>query len=460
MTELETPFPYQVQGASFLAARSYGFIADEMGLGKTAQAIVGADMIGAGDILIICPASVKWNWEREFDRFSPMGHTVTIIETGKDAIPVHGVVVISYDLATQLAHKLKARPWDLLILDEAHYLKERTAKRTKAIYGRGVNFPGIAAKAKKVWCLSGTPAPNHADELYTHLRAAGIVNESYWDFAFRYCSGFNSDYGFKITGHKNEKELKALLKQFMLRRTNVDVKNELPPLDYQQIYVERSQVDMTHFYEQIEAHRKTENQFFGELKVADTTLRAALFSVAQTTTPNESRLAIMEGMQKSLTSLRRFVGLAKVPAICDIIYDELKNKAYDKIVLFAVHQSVIEEARTRLADFNAVTLYGKTPADKRQANIHKFINNKYCRVFIGNIEAAGTGIDGLQKAACEVAFLEQDWVPARNAQAVMRVHRYLQERPVRVRVFTMRKSSDELVQDTLLRKARELTKIF
>jgi SNF2 family DNA or RNA helicase len=88
------------------------------------------------------------------------------------------------------------------------------------------------------------------------------------------------------------------------------------------------------------------------------------------------------------------------------------------------------------------------------------VNNKYCRVFIGNIEAAGTGIDGLQKSACEVAFLEQDWVPSRNAQAIMRVHRCLQERPVRVRIFTMRKSSDELVQDTLMRKARELTKIF
>lgn len=461
MTDLETPFPYQMEGAAFLAQRTYGFIADEMGLGKTAQAIIACDTVGASTILVVCPASVKWNWEREFERFSPMGHRVTIIETAKDAIPADGVVVISYDMATTLAHKLRSRPWDVLITDEAHYLKDRSAKRTKAIYGRGANYPGIAAKAAHVWALSGTPAPNHADELYTHVRAAGLTNESYWDFTFRYCSGFESDFGFKIMGHKNVDELKALLKKFMLRRTNVDVKNELPPLDFQQIYVERSNVRLDpYFYEQIQARRITESQFFGELKVADTTLRSALQSVYQTKTPNENRLTILEGMQASSVSLRRFIGLAKVGNICDIIKDELKNHAYDKIVLFAVHQSVIEEARILLGDFNPVTLYGKTPADKRQKNIQKFMTNKYCRVFIGNIEAAGTGIDGLQKAACEVAFLEQDWVPSRNAQAIMRVHRYLQERPVRVRIFTMRKSSDELVQDTLMRKSRELTKIF
>lgn len=461
MTELETPFPYQTEGAAFLAQRSYAFIADEMGLGKTAQAVIACDTVGASTILVICPASVKWNWEREFDRFSPMGHQITIIETAKDPIPPTGVVVVSYDMATILAHKLKARYWDVLIVDEAHYLKERSAKRTKAIYGRGVNYPGVAAKAKRVWCLSGTPAPNHADELYTHVRAAGLTNESYWDFTFRYCSGFESDFGFKITGHKNTEELKATLKKFMLRRTNVDVKNQLPPLDFQQIFVERSHVELDpHFFEQIRGRRITEAQFFGELKVADTTLRSALQSVYQTRTPNESRLTILEGMQASSVSLRRFIGLAKVGNICNIIKDELANNAYDKIVLFAVHQSVIEEARAQLADFDAVTLYGKTPLDRRQKNIKKFMTNPKCRVFIGNIEAAGTGIDGLQKVACEVAFLEQDWVPSKNAQAVMRVHRYLQDRPVRVRIFTMRKSSDELVQETLLRKARELTKIF
>jgi len=461
VTQLETPFPYQIAGAQFLASHPHGFIADEMGLGKTAQFIVACDMVGAARILVICPASVKPNWEREFERFSPMGHRVTIIDTGKDPIPSSGVVVVSYDLAVVLAPKLKAQSWDVLGLDEAHYLKERTTKRAKAIYGRGDKWPGIAAKAKFVWKLSGTPAPNYANELYTHLRSAGIVNQSYWDFTFRYCSGFDSDFGFKITGHQNTAELKGLLAKFMLRRTNVDVKNELPPLTLSQIYVERAPVDTDkYFYEQTAAMQKSEAQFFGELKVMDTTLRSALFSVKGTATPNESRIGILEGMKAPAVSLRRFIGLAKVPSVCDIIADELENNAYDKIVLFAVHQSVIEETRIRLAKFGAVTLYGKTPTSKRQENIQRFMTHKRCRVFIGNIDAAGTGIDGLQKAACEVAFLEQDWVPSKNAQAIMRVHRYLQERPVRVRIFTMRKSSDELVQDTLIRKSRELTKIF
>lgn len=457
MPDLETPFPYQVVGAEWLAPRAQALLADDMGLGKSCQAIRACDIRGFKDVLIVCPAAVRINWEREFEKFSPLDRPCAVISSGADKVPSHGVVIVSYDLLVTHAHKFKTQDWDALIIDEAHFIKERSAKRTKAIYGRGSNFPGIAAKAKCVWRLTGTPAPNDASELWTHLKSAGVISDPYWDFTFRYCSGFNSDYGYKITGHKNVDELKALLSQFMLRRTKEQVMSELPPIRYQQITVERSAVDLDLvFYEQMRC--KTTEQFFDELKVADTTLRQALNTVSDSHQPNEDRLGILESFGPSLVTLRRYIGMAKLPAICDILAEELKADPTMKVVLFGVHQCVIEGARAKLAKFGATTLYGLTPPIKRQRNIDKFMRDPKCRVFVGNIQAAGTGIT--LTSACEVVFLEQDWVPSANAQAAMRCHRIGQTRPVRVRVFALAKSVDEQVQLTLRRKAQELTKIF
>lgn len=452
-------YPFQIRGAEFLAAHHQGFNADDMGLGKSGQGVCASDAVGAKSILVLCPASVRANWEREFERFSPMDRPVGLIYTAKDPIVHPGVTVCSYDLAIPLYRELMKREWDVLILDEAHFLKERTARRTKAVYGHGKKLAGIASKARYVWRLSGTPAPNWADELWTHLHSAGLTEDSYWDFTFRYCKGFDSNYGYRITGHKNVEELKALLAKFMIRRTKEEVMPELPPLVWEEVTIEPSAVDLEmFFYEHIRIGGP--DPFLNELKVADQTLRQALAAVKHTRRPDQDRMDILQGLEASQSALRQYVGLAKLPGIIRLVQEELESGALNKIVLFAHHQKVIESARQLLHKFKPVTLYGATPPQTRQKNIEKFMNNPKCRVFIGNIRAAGVGIDGLQKVCHEVGFMEQDWTPGSNAQAAMRVHRNLQTEPVRVRVFSLHRSSDEIVQETLIRKARELCKIF
>lgn len=456
---LETPYPYQLVGAKYLSQMPQAFLADDMGLGKSCQAVVAADMIGAENILVLCPGSVRANWEREFDRFSPMDRPCRVLYSGKDTLPEKGVVVCSYDLLKAFAPKFKTKTWDVLILDEAHYLKERSSDRTRYVYGHGKRSPGLDKSALVVWRLSGTPAPNWADELYTHLKSAGVIDDPYWDFTFRYCTGFDSTYGYKITGHKNVDELKKLLGRFMLRRTKEEVMAELPPIQFQQVVVDRSPVELDpNFYEA--TRNKTPEQFFDELKVADTTLRQALDAVAGSRTPDADRLGLLSSMGASLVTLRRYLAMAKLPSCLDIIEEELKSGQLQKIVIFGVHMCTIEGSRERLAKYGAVTIYGKTPAEKRQRNIDRFVKDPKCRVFIGNIQAAGTGVDGLQKVCSEVAFFEQDWVPGNNAQAAMRVHRNLQTKPVRVRIFSLAKSVDEQVQLTLSRKAKALLQIF
>lgn len=455
MSELITPYPYQLTGADWLAEHPQALLADDMGLGKSAQAIRGADLVGARTILVLCPAAVRINWAREFQRFSPMDRPCTVILTGKDHIPPGpGVVVCSYDLAVPLAQRLKLHDWDLLVLDEAHYLKERSTKRTKAVYGRSSGAPGIAGRAKRVWRLTGTPAPNDASELYTHLMAMGTIKEPYWDFVFRFCTGFQNDFGYKVTGHKNVEHLKALLAPVMLRRRKMDVLKELPPIHYQEVTVEPAHVQTEALA--LAGQLRSAPALAEEIRVGERTLAAALAAVGGPAA--DDALGVLAGMAQSLTTLRRYIGMAKVPSICALLAEELEANPGEKVVLFAVHQAVVEEATRRLAQFHPVAVYGKTGPNERQRNIDAFQEDPKCRVFVGNVVAAGTGIT--LTAAAEVCFLEQSWVPSENAQSAARCHRIGQWQPVRVRVFSLAGSVDEQVQQTLLRKARELTKIF
>ena len=445
MTPLLEPYGYQIQGSDWLAPRAIAFLADAMGLGKSNQVVRGCDIVGARNILVVCPANVRCNWEREFERFSPLDRPCCLVLSGSTKLPESGVVVISYDLATSRAKELKARTWDVLICDEAHALKERTAKRTKAIYGHGKRQTGIADFARQTWLLSGTPAPNDASELWTHLHRAGVTTLDYYDFMFHFCAGFESAYGYKVTGHKNVDEMKAMLKPYLLRRTKKDVALDLPDVYFQTVTVERSEAE-TALHATFDA---------GELSAADSSLRDALGACAS----DDARITALESLAPALATLRRYIGLAKVPAICEILAEDLALDPRLKLCLFAQHQGVVEAAQERLAGFGVVTLYGKTPQGHRQANIDAFADDPACRVFIGNIQAAGQGIDGLQRNCSEVVFLEQDWVPSANAQAIARISRIGQKMSVRVRIFSLYASVDEQVQEALTRKSIELTKI-
>ncbi|HEX3141917.1 MAG TPA: DEAD/DEAH box helicase [Rhizobacter sp.] len=452
-------YPYQEIGAEFLAATPQALLADRMGLGKSAQVIRAADNLGLDSLLIFCPANVKINWQREWARFSPMDRPCTVLMTGRDKVPAEGVVICSYDLGAneKILAQLKRRRWQAIVLDECHFLKSRSAQRTKSIYGSSVRSPGLAAHTDRIWRLSGTPAPNDASELWTHLKSAGVITDAYYDFVYKFCTGYDSDFGFRITGHKNVPELKQLLGTFMLQRKVEDVMPQLPPIQYSEVTVARSKVELDiTFFEQMRGRSLPE--FLNEIKTADTTLRNALAQIKPEGTPLQDRVALLTTMAKSLVTLRRYIGMAKLPNVCDILAEELASNQVEKVVVFAVHRDVIEGARLKLAKFGAVTLYGGTDPKKKQLNVDKFMNDPKCRVFIGNVQAAGTGIT--LTSACEVAFLEADWVPSNNAQAAMRCHRIGQTKPVRVRYFSCEGSVDEQVQQTLLRKSRELTKIF
>ena len=485
--QLEHLMPYQLTGATWLQSKAQAFLGDEMGLGKSAQAIHAADRLNLKRILVLCPASLRTNWSREFFKFSPLDRPCTcafsVQPVPRDFI---GVFIVSYDLLvaptseklkkalkeappaerdkasskyqlrlklererTRFLAELKAVAWDLVILDEAHYLKERGADRTKAVYGSRTR-PGLIASCARVWRLSGTPSLNNVGELWTHLKTAGLTSLAYWDFVFHFCTGFQDDWGFRIKGVQHEAELKKLMAPFLLRRLKADVLPDLPPVFWQEVVVQRAHVSLK-FFQDADRHLPAQLEVAGQ-KLSDA-LRAVRrdHSVA-------SELQLLEQQAGHLATLRRFIGLAKLPAVLDLIAEELQEGKYQKILLFAVHQQVLEEAFAHLKAFHPALVYGKTDVQKRQAEVDRFQGDSRCRVFLGNVLAAGVGLN--LTAACEVGMLEQDWVPANNEQAVARAHRIGQAVTVRVRVFSLADSVDEEVNRILVRKQRELAKVF
>lgn len=451
---MESLFQYQKEGVEWLAPRKVALLADEMGLGKSAQAIVAAHSVRAKRILVICPAVARINWSREFQRWSPCPPPFSVLFSLKDRPSASCSAICSFRYATENAEKLKEVGWDLLIIDEVHFLKSVSAKRTGKIFGRG----GLVHSAQRTWILSGTPAPNHAGELWTILYVFGVTTLPYDKFVDRYCNTVDGPRGPSITGTKKSMipELKNLLSKVMLRRKKMDVLKQLPPISFHETFVEPGAVDLeiqAGFAEWMYPKDRSA-ELMGVIRGEEKVLEAALSLDAT----HSDTMKMMEGMAKSVSTLRRYVGLQKVQPVVEMVKGELSLGLYEKLVIFAIHRDVIEGLRRELHEYGAVTLYGGTALDARQRNIDKFQRNPKCQVFIGNIAAAGTNIT--LTAAHQVLVLEADWVPGNNAQAVMRCHRIGQLEPVTVRFVSLNHPVDERVTAVLKRKTKELAEIF
>lgn len=435
-----------------------------MGLGKSAQAITACDDVLAERVLVVCPAVARINWEREFRKFSPVRRDFEVVLEGLPK--AQGAMVISYDLAIRAHAKgvFQGKRFDALILDEQHFLKNPLAKRSKAIFGKH----GLVHQAKYVWCLTGTPMPNgDPRELWILLYTAGRTKLSYFDFGVRYCqwavgAGPTSPMPQCVgVNREHRDELRALLKPIMLRRRKEDVLTQLPPITFGDIIVERAPVDLRQnasFYKYAVDPSGEEN-LMKELATMQRRLETETTAIGGLDSSRSLHIfKLLEVMAPSVSTLRRYVGLQKVPAVAEMVKHELELGAYDKVVIFAIHRDVIEGLRALLAPYGAVTLYGNTAPELRQRNIDRFQRKdlKY-RVFIGNIQAAGTSVT-LTRAS-NIVIAESSWTPAENAQAIMRVHRIGQLHNVLCRFVGLADSIDEKISYVIKRKTRDIIAI-
>jgi SWI/SNF-related matrix-associated actin-dependent regulator 1 of chromatin subfamily A len=459
----EELFNYQIGGAKWLARQRYALLADEAGLGKSAQAIRAADLLQLSPITVLCPAVARLNWQREFQKFSPRPLSFAVLLSAADAKtqPSADVTICSYDLTTnsEVFSRLSARRQAVLILDEAHFLKEATASRSKQVFGRD----GLVHQADRAWCLTWTPAPNHPGELWILLYVLGVTKLTNAEFLDRYTT--NREQKIKtprggqitqtvVTGGKNLDELRSLLSTIMLRRKKADVMTDLPKILFSDIVVEGKEPPREVWEMYFSNYLLQPKQF--HVDIAQQT--RLLDTVAGDMGLGADGMQVLGGLQNQVKSLRQWIGLQKVPAVIDLVSAELAAGAYDKIVIFGVHRAALVELRDGLKKFGAVLLFGGTPNEKRDRNIKRFQTDPKCRVFVGQTVAAGTAIT--LTAAAQVLFIEHDWVPGNNAQAVMRVHRIGQTRQVTCRTVGMAGSIDEKIQRKLKQKMRTLAEVF
>lgn len=419
-------FPYQIEGAKWLRGKRHALLADQPGLGKSAQAIEAAKSFAR--ILVVCPAVAVANWHREFKKFDPT----------RTSPPI----VVSYDFLIRHAHEYQS-PRDLLILDEAHFLKSPTASRTKAVFGRK-ETGGLIHSSERTWLLTGTPAPNNASELWVFLFTFGMTRLSYDAFVDRYCNSYLvSRFGRRQivgTNLKHVSEIKTMLAQISLRRLKADVLKELPPIFH-------STVALESHYDPLKDFPEMKDKLGLELERMKEALGVNL--------DVEPTIEALEVLAQSVSTLRRYHGLKKVAPVVELVTDELLNGHYKKIVLFCVSRDVSKMLVAALSRFNPVFITGETPQHSRQAVVDRFQTDDDCQVFVGNIRAAGTAIT--LTAANQVAFVESEWTPADMAQAADRCHRIGQKDVVNVRHFALAGSIDEKIAATLSRKAQELS---
>lgn len=440
----EDYLPYQRAGIFYSSSRFGTLNADEPGLGKTLQSIGLINLEPSiARVLIVCPKSLRLNWRNELMRF--LARPLSIGLGDSKHWPTSDVVIITWDTARNLRPRIDARAWDLVIVDEAHYGKSRTAARTKAVFGhegkgRGAARipadPGIAGNRRLA--LTGTPIDNSPEEVFATLRWLDPVTwPKFWDFGLAYCNGHQEKIGWDrannkprlawdFTGVSNLPDLQAKLRaSVMVRRLKRDVLKELPPKRRQIIVlpadglgdVVKAQLSV---YDQDRKVETLEAELADILKT-QTRLRGDQARETEEYTRAAARLEAAEEIEFERMSIEaRALAIRKAPLVAEHVRDMLDGGAR-KCLIGLHHPEVAEILGRELADFNPVQIIGATKPDARQAAVLRFQTDPTCRVFDASMQAAGVGLTLTE--ADLVVFAELDWRPSVITQLEDRAHR-------------------------------------
>ncbi|UDL89824.1 DEAD/DEAH box helicase [Mesorhizobium sp. PAMC28654] len=443
--------PYQEVGADWLAnGPPVLYLADQMRVGKTPQCVVACARAAFKRVLVICPAIVRGHWLSEFRNFCPdrgFAENAVTIYTAKDADKIDDntrLVIVSRDLAVKadVFAALYARGmvygYDVVILDEAHDLTNREAKRTKLILGsKCTGNEALAGLATRCWFVSGTPQRRDASDLFPFCRMAGLWKLSRSDFTNKFCFGYHDGYEYKITGSKNLAALGKLIAPVTLRRLRSDISDI--KVDINTVTIEPREVSVNHPILRLLAIQepKFAAQLVEGLKAGD--------------------LSNIEA--KSVSTTRRLIGLAKVAGVVEMVKDDLEADPGCKIAIFGIHRDPLRAVRNYLRGYRACLLFGGTSPERRDNMLHSFAANHSCRVFVGNLASAGMGID--LSAADLIYIFEPSWVPTDNAQAMSRIINVREpDRLKEVRFVGLSNSIDDAVTRICERRTREIEDLY
>jgi SWI/SNF-related matrix-associated actin-dependent regulator 1 of chromatin subfamily A len=345
-----------------------------------------------------------------------------------DYLPTENVVIINYDLLVhhrpwvdQIAEKYG---WDLVICDEAHYLKNPKAKRTVAVLGGRLRRDGEIGHidpidGRKLF-LTGTPLVNRPVELWPILKECDPtgLGENWQKFVRRYCGAYKGRYGWDTGGATNLEELQVKLRSsIMIRRRTNDVLDQLPAIQRQAIVLpDNGNADLIQAeWEAFNNH----DQVLKELKEARTNEDSDMDSLLITLRDRQGATFA------ELAKYRKLVGMAKKDHVIEHCRNVIDSRG--KLVLFAWHKDVVTVLLGGLSEFNPVRLTGGDSQTARQASVDAFQDDETVKVIVLNLEAGGVGITltGTEEAGfcTSVVFSELDWRPSIMQQAERRVAR-------------------------------------
>ena len=411
-------YPYQKVAVEFInRAGGRAMVADQMGLGKTATAI-GYAHHKKLKTLIICPKSVVIGWTREIERFA--GKKATIwSSTGKLGRIDAQYHVINYDIVEKRADELRDANFDLLVCDEATFIKNRKTKRAKSILGDYKQrrlYPGI--KTKHVIFLTGTPVMNRPIEAFVLLN---FLDSTRFNNFFHFTQKYG---GWKGEQPRNLDDLHDRTKDLIIRRLKKDILSELPPKQRNDLFVELAPPEMKEYNALL-------NKLFRKWR-----------SLGKPT------IAEMPAIQNYLIE-------KKMPRVIEMV-DELLEQ--DRSVL--IYSCYIDPLKKLVKHYGdtAALVYGQMNTTQRQISIDALKDGK-AKVGCFSIGAGAMGIDGLQQSIDTVIFLDRWWVPSIHEQAEDRLFRIGQTKQVSAYYMTCEGTIDEYMGGILKEKQEMIDRV-
>lgn len=442
---------YQNGTLAYLLARGGGIDGDQPGLGKTPTAIVYCNVREAQRVLVICPASVRLQWGERIKEWSTIPKVkVSVSLRVKDGIhPTAHYQIISYDAARNPAiiRAISKYKWDVLICDEAHKMKNWEALTTRAIIGnsRGeyqhgeYKMPAIATYCREHLALTGTPLLNRPSEAYVLLRhfdwqSIDFASEDRFKERYNRQADMKTIEGkrFKLESTSLENELQNRLRvNVMARHEKKDVLQFMKPPRFSIVKCEES----------------------GAIKGALDAEGLLGLDIEEIQTTKDFEIL------GHIAEVRRLMGIALAPQVAEYAADFLDGSE-EKLCIFGWHLEVLDIFENELSRFGTARIDGRKSALQRQKAVDDFVGNAHTRVFIGNIQAAGTGLDGLQQVCSRCYLAEPDWVPAQNEQAVSRLDRIGQKEIVSAEIFVAPGSISEKILVKALEKMNVIHRVL
>jgi len=425
------PMEHQKIAIEKLLANDKFILADDMGLGKTTASVIASLESGAKKVLIVCPASLKINWEREIKNYTD--RRILIVE-GRKWGSTFDFYIINYDIIKNYHSTDKSEDsddykllvnvgFDLAIVDEAHYISNTTANRTRLLND-------VLEKIPKVWLLTGTPMTSRPINYFNLLKIVESPLTLNWQsYVRRYCKGYQFTVGnrkvWNTSGASNLDELRERTKNIVLRRMKTDIL-DLPEKIITPVFLE---LESKMYDEEIQEFMRITND-------------------------NKDKETLSVTINR-LMKVRQLISYEKIPVTCELI-----DKCLDqgkKVIIFTNFTMTLDMLNEKYKK-NSVVLDGRMSKERRQEAVDRFQNEDKIKVFISNIIAGGVGIT---LTAAEVVIMNDlSFVPAHHSQAEDRAYRYGQKNSVLVYYPIFENTVEKIIYNILQKKKNIIDQVM